>query len=203
MTSKILLFALATLLAAPALAQDKTAAAAPQTAIFAGGCFWCMESEFEDLKGVSDVVSGYAGPETETPPTYETVSTGQSGYVEAVRVTYDPAQVSYAALLDIFWSNVDPFDEAGQFCDKGAQYIAAIYYASRAEESAARDSLRKMEEKYGQKVVTAIEPRAAFYEAEAEHQDYAKRNTVRYNLYKNGCGRPARLKELKKSAKEE
>lgn len=183
--------------------QARLTFAAAETALFAGGCFWCMESEFEDLKGVSDVVSGYAGPETDKPPTYETVSSGQSGYVEAVRVTYDPSQVSYESLLDIFWGNVDPFDEAGQFCDKGAQYIAAIYYASSAEETAARDSLQKVEEKYGQKVVTAIEPRAAFYEAEAEHQDFAKRNAVRYALYKNGCGRPARLEELKKSAKEE
>jgi peptide-methionine (S)-S-oxide reductase len=161
-----------------------------------------MESEFEDLKDVSDVVSGYAGLETQTPPTYESVSTGRSGYVEAVRVTYDPAVVSYESLLEIFWGNVDPFDAEGQFCDKGAQYLAAIYYASPEEERLARESLKKMEEKHGREIVTAIAPREEFYEAEAEHQDYASRNAVRYALYKNGCGRPARLEELKESVEQ-
>ncbi len=173
-----------------------SAYAATERALFAGGCFWCMESEFEDQKGVLDVVSGYAGPKRETPPTYEEVSKGDSGFIEAVSVTYDPAIVSYQQLLDIFWSNVDPFDEEGQFCDKGSQYVAAIFYSSPEEEKLARQSLASIEAKHGKPVATKILFKAPFYDAEEHHQDYAKKNSVRYNLYKNGCGRPARLKEL-------
>jgi peptide-methionine (S)-S-oxide reductase len=176
---------------APAGAATET-----KTATFAGGCFWCMESEFEDKAGVTNVVSGYAGPKSEIAPTYEQVSTGKSDYVEAVMVTYDPAKVSYDALLDIFWSNVDPFDAAGQFCDKGSQYIAAIYYGSLDEKTAAQKSLNAIEQKFGRKVATKIEPAAAFYEAEEYHQDYSKKNKINYKLYKNGCGRDDRLKDL-------
>lgn len=164
-------------------------------AIFAGGCFWCMESEFEDKKGVSDVTSGYAGGEG-PKPTYEQVSRGDSGFLEAVSVTYDPKQVSYQELLDIFWSNVDPFDDEGQFCDKGAQYMAAIFTKSPEEDRLAKASLAAVETKYGKKVATKILPQTTFYEAEDYHQNYSKTNAIKYNLYKNGCGRPARLKEL-------
>ena len=169
---------------------------ASEVATLAGGCFWCMESEYQDLKGVSDVTSGYAGPQRATPPTYEEVGTGESGYVEAVSVTYDPAIVSYQQLLDIFWSNVDPFDDKGQFCDKGSQYVAAIFYGAPEEEKLARESLKKVEEKFGQKVATQIHPAAAFYPAEDYHQDFYKKNPIRYKFYKFNCGRAQRLEEV-------
>ncbi len=174
------------------------ASASAATAIFAGGCFWCMESEFEDKAGITDVVSGYAGG-TGPKPTYEQVSRGDTGYLEAVEVTYDPSKVSYAELLDIFWSNVDPFDDKGQFCDKGAQYVAAIFVNGAQEQKLAETSLSAVEQKYGQKVATQILPRTTFHAAEDYHQNYAKNNALRYNLYKNGCGRPARLQELKEA----
>lgn len=180
------------LMSAQARAQEKSA-------IFAGGCFWCMESEFESAKGVSDVTSGYAGGDGPAP-TYEEVSRGDSGFIEAVKVTYDPAVVSYERLLDIFWSNVDPFDDKGQFCDKGAQYAAAIFTGDDHEKTLAEKSLKQVEEKYGRDVATRILPRGSFYAAEDHHQDYYKKNAVRYKLYKSGCGRDARLKELKRSA---
>lgn len=180
------------------------ARAEEKSAIFAGGCFWCMESEFESEAGVSSVVSGYAGgPKRDAnPPTYEEVSGGQSGFIESVRVTYDPAKVSYQRLLDIFWRNVDPFDEKGQFCDKGSQYAAAVFYGSPEEEKMARESLAKTEKKYGETVATKILPVTTFYEAEAYHQDYYKTNAVRYKLYKKGCGRDARLEELQEKSAE-
>ncbi len=168
-------------------------------AMFAGGCFWCMESEFEDLPGVSDVTSGYAGEgdiKHEKPPTYEEVSRGDSGFLEAVSVSYDPSAVSYKKLLEIFWSNVDPFDEKGQFCDKGSQYVAAIFVKTPEEEKAARASIREIEKKFKRKVATKILPQRAFYEAEDYHQDYATRNTLRYKMYRRGCGRDNRLDEI-------
>lgn len=168
-------------------------------AMFAGGCFWCMESEFEDLPGVSDVTSGYAG-ETDArrtkPPTYEEVSRGNSGFLEAVSVSYDPTVVSYKKLLDIFWGNVDPFDTEGQFCDKGDQYVAAIFVKTPEEEKLARASIARIEKKFKRKVATKILPQRAFYEAEDYHQDYATRNTLRYKMYRKGCGRDARLDEI-------
>ncbi|HEU4837860.1 MAG TPA: peptide-methionine (S)-S-oxide reductase MsrA [Micavibrio sp.] len=169
-------------------------------AMFAGGCFWCMESEFEDLPGVSDVTSGYAGESEgirKKPPTYEEVSRGDSGFLEAVAISYDPTVVPYQKLLDIFWSNVDPFDEEGQFCDKGSQYAAAIFVKTPEEEKLARASIAKIEKKFKRKVATQILPQRAFYEAEDYHQDYATRNTLRYNMYRKGCGRDARLDELR------
>ncbi len=168
-----------------------------ETAIFAGGCFWCMESEFSDLKGVSDVVSGYAGgPKREIPPSYEEVSAGNSGFKEAVEITYDPAIVTYDHLLEIFWRNVDPFDEQGQFCDKGSQYVAAIFYNGDAERLLAEASLKKVEDKFSRSVATQVVPRTTFYAAEDYHQDYYKNNSVRYKLYRNGCGRDNTLEKL-------
>ncbi len=167
------------------------------TAIFAGGCFWCMESEFQDLKGVQDVISGYAGgPERDVPPTYEEVSGGDSGFKEAILVRYNPEHVTYQQLLDIFWSNVDPYDDKGQFCDKGSQYIAAIFYGTDEEEGLARASLKKVEDKFKQKVATQILPKTTFYPAEDHHQDFYKKNETRYKLYKNGCGRAQTLEKI-------
>lgn len=190
---RILLSALALIILStlPSTAQ----AAETKTALFAGGCFWCMESEFQDLKGVSDVISGYAGGEGPAP-TYEQVSSGRTGFKESVSITYDPDVVSYQRLLDIFWRNVDPFDDKGQFCDKGSQYVAAIFYASPEEEALARASLKKVEDKFGQKVATQIIPATTFYPAEDYHQDYFEKSSTRYKLYRNGCGRDRTLEKI-------
>lgn len=172
------------------------AMAATKTAVFAGGCFWCMESEYEGIDGVADVVSGFSGGTAETA-TYEAVSRGDTGHREVVQVTYDPDKVSYGKLLEIFWDNVDPFDDAGQFCDKGAQYAAAIFVQDDAERNAAADSVRRIEEKHGAEVKTAILDARPFYPAEEYHQDYFKKNAERYKRYRTGCGRDDRLKELR------
>lgn len=185
-------------LAGAAFAADKPAM---KTAVFAGGCFWCMESDFEHEKGkVSDVVSGYSGGKTVNPSYYD-VSSGDTGHLESVQVTYDPALISYGQLLDIFWQNVDPFDPNGQFCDKGSQYRAAIFYGSDEEKQLAEASLKKVEEKYGKKVETLILPAATFYPAEEKHQDYSSKQTLSYKMYRNGCGRDAALEKLHEETK--
>lgn len=187
-------------LAAAFMMPNPANAADQKTAIFAGGCFWCMESEFEGQSGVTNVVSGYAGAGEK--PSYEEVSKGGTGFKEAIAVTYDPAKVDYNTLLSIFWSNVDPFDAEGQFCDKGDQYRAAIFYGDATEEKSARASLKTIEKKHGQKVATLIEPKTNFYEAEDYHQDYYKTNSLKYKFYRGRCGRDDRLEELKTSAEE-
>lgn len=173
--------------------------AATKTAVFAGGCFWCMESEYQDIEGVESVVSGFSGGTKETA-TYEAVSRGNTGHREVVQVTYDPTKVPYEKLLGIFWDNVDPFDTEGQFCDKGFQYTAAIFVNDDQERALAEQSVKEIETKAGKKVETAILKAEPFYPAEEYHQDYFKENAVRYKLYRSGCGRDARLEELKSSA---
>lgn len=165
------------------------------TAVFAGGCFWCMHAEFEGTDGVSKVTSGYTGG-TVKNPTYEQVSSGETGHVEAIEVQFDPAKISYEKLLDIFWSNVDPFDPSGQFCDKGSQYAAGIFTLDGEQEKLAAASKEKVEKKYGKKVASFIKPAAEFYAAEDYHQSYYKKNPVRYGMYKAGCGRKAQLEKL-------
>jgi len=193
------LLALVMMLTLGASAQAEQAApetpAATKTAIFAGGCFWCMESDFEDTKGVVKVVSGYTGG-TVPNPTYEQVSTGTTGHLESVQVTYDPAVVSYPQLLTVYWQNIDPFDEEGQFCDKGSQYHAAIFYGSVEEKQLAEESLKKVETKFGKPVATIIKPASAFYPAEEYHQDYHDKNKLHYQMYRQGCGRDARTAEI-------
>lgn len=157
-----------------------------ETALFAGGCFWCMEAEFQEVKGVSGVVSGYTGGERANP-TYEEVSTGTTGHVEAVQVTYDPAQISYERLLDIFWGNVDPTDEKGQFCDKGSQYSAGIFYHTEKEHALAEQSKKQVEAKIRKPVAAFVREAKAFYPAEAYHQDYYKTHAAAYQSYKKGC----------------
>lgn len=165
------------------------------TAIFAGGCFWCMEPPFEKLKGVVSVYSGYTGGRTQNP-TYEQVSAGYTGHYEAVLVTYDPRQITYGALLDVFWRNIDPLDRNGQFCDKGDQYRAAIFYETPAERQLAEQSKANVARTKGWSVATAVLPRAPFYLAESYHQDYSKKNPVRYKFYRFNCGRDTRLEHL-------
>jgi peptide-methionine (S)-S-oxide reductase len=169
-------------------------AAPPMKATFAGGCFWCMEPPFEKLPGVISVVSGYTGGRKPNP-TYDDVSNGTTGHRESVEITYDPAKVTYGQLLDVFWHNIDPVDPFGQFCDKGEQYTAAIFVHDDAQRRLAELSLQNAKKRFG-KVATVILPASRFYRAEEYHQDYYKKNPIRYHIYRSGCGRDARLKEL-------
>ena len=170
--------------------------ASADTAIFAGGCFWCMESDFEKLEGVTDVISGFTGG-TAKNPTYRGDHTG---HYEAVQVSYDPAKVSYQGLLDHYWVNVDPFDAKGQFCDKGHSYLSAIFVANDKERALAEQSRQKVVAQFPDKtVITPILPVATFYPIkgdESHHQDYYKNNPVRYKFYRYSCGRDARLQEI-------
>ncbi len=176
------------------------AAAAPpprtETAILAGGCFWCLEADMEKLPGVIAAESGYTAGRTANP-TYEQVSSGRTGHTEAVRVIYDPAKISYPQLLDYFWRHIDPTVKDRQFCDVGTQYRSGIYYRNEAERHAAeasRDALLKTG-KLAQ-VHTEIAAASIFYPAETYHQDYYKKNPIRYAYYRKGCGRDARIEAL-------
>ncbi len=162
-------------------------------AIFAGGCFWCMEEAYESLPGVEGVISGFSGG-TLANPTYQG---NHRGHYEAVEVTYNPKKTTYQKLLDHYWINIDPFDAAGQFCDKGESYRAAIFAANSNEKTLALDSLKKVQARFpSQTVVTEILPAKKFWPVEAYHQDYYKKNPIRYKFYKTACGRPRRLAEL-------
>lgn len=170
--------------------------AATHTATFAGGCFWCMEPEFKNLDGVSSVVSGYTGGQVKNP-TYEQVSRGGTGHVEAIEITYDPEKIAYAQLLDIFWKNIDPLDEFGQFCDKGSQYRAGIFTHDDEQKKLAEQSKGAMAKQFKKPIATIIAPATVFYPAEDYHQDYYIKNKIRYKMYRMGCGRDARLEELR------
>lgn len=165
------------------------------TAIFAGGCFWCVEEAFEAVPGVEAAVSGYIGGSVANP-TYEQVSAGGTGHTEAVRVTFDPERVGYERLLEVFWHNIDPTVENRQFCDVGSQYRSAIFVRDEAQRAAAEASKKAVEERFGGRVFTEIEAAGPFYEAEAYHQDYYTKNPLRYKFYKWNCGRAQRLEEL-------
>jgi len=180
--------------AAPAMSPESDSSA---TAIFAGGCFWCMETAFEGVEGVSSVISGYTGGHT-VNPTYEEVNTHTTGHVEAVKVTYDPAKISYDQLLDIFWHNVDPTDGGGQFCDRGNTYVSEIFTLNDTQKTLAEASKARAKSwlKMDKPIVTTIRDAAPFYDAEDYHQDYYKKNPEHYRSYRLGCGRDARLKEL-------
>ena len=186
---------LALLLAALCCAAPAHASTAE--AVFAGGCFWCMESELEGVAGVLDVVSGYTGGKVPNP-TYEQVSSGTTGHVEAVRVRYDDSKLGYAQLIEYFWSNIDPVDDAGQFCDKGSQYRAAVFVKTAAERAIAEKTRKEAGQRLREPgiVRTEIREAAPFYAAEAYHQDYYRKNPLRYRMYKQGCGRDARLDEV-------
>ncbi len=180
--------------AGPAQAQAPSGLA---TASFAMGCFWCGEEAFEKVPGVVAVVSGYTDGRTPNP-TYEQVSAGITGHAEAVEVKFDPAKVSYEKLLDVFWLNHDPTTPGRQFCDSGGQYRPAIYWHDEAQKRAAEASKAKYEKlkKFSQPIITPIVKASQFWPAEDYHQDYYKKNPVRYKFYANGCGRYARLEEL-------
>lgn len=166
-------------------------------ATFAGGCFWCMEKPFDELPGVVDTTSGYTGGTVENPSYYQ-VSAGNTGHVEAVQVTYDPSQVNYETLLEVFWHNVDPVDGKGQFCDKGSQYRSVIFYGDEAQQQAAGESKQALEasKKFSKTIATDIQPASKFYPAEDYHQNYYETHPVRYKVYRFGCGRDQRLAQL-------
>ena len=166
-------------------------------ATFAGGCFWCMEHPFDELPGVVSVTSGYTGGQKRNP-TYEEVSAGGTGHAEAVQVVYDPAVVSYRKLLDVFWRNIDPTVKDRQFCDVGAQYRSAVFFHDEEQRRLIDESLRDLEKSkpFKEKIVTQVAPASEFWPAEEYHQHYYKKNPLRYQFYRAGCGRDARLKQL-------
>ncbi|SDZ96757.1 peptide-methionine (S)-S-oxide reductase MsrA [Microbulbifer marinus] len=166
-----------------------------RTAIFAGGCFWCMEPPFDKVDGVLQTTSGYSGGHVKNP-SYEQVSAGGTGHAEVVQVTYDADKVSYAQLLDVFWRNVDPLDKGGQFCDRGDQYRSEIFYGTEEEKALAEASKKRVATKLGKKIATKIKPASTFYPAERYHQNYYQRNPVRYKYYRYRCGRDQRLEEV-------
>jgi len=167
------------------------------TAIFAGGCFWCMEPPYDELAGVSSTTSGYTGG-TVPNPTYEQVGSGRTGHAEVVRVIFDPSRVSYERLLDVFWRNIDPLTANAQFCDRGNMYRSAIFYRGDKQREAALASKLAIVRsgRFREPIVTEIVAASAFYEAEAYHQDYYKKNPIRYKFYRFNCGRDGRLEQL-------
>lgn len=179
------------------VSPSTVASATTAKAYFAGGCFWCMEEAFEKVEGVITVVSGYMGG-TVANPTYEQVSAGQTGHAETVEVTYDPAKVSYQRLLDAFWHNVDPLTPNAQFCDHGSQYRSAVFYGNEEEKRLAEESKSAIEgsKRFAEPIVTQIVMAATFYPAEEYHQDFYKKNPIRYKFYKFNCGRAERLEKL-------
>ncbi len=197
----MLRFALALLLlASPAVAATKTA-------IVAGGCFWCVESDFESVPGVKEVISGYTGGTTANP-TYRQVGSGTTGHYEAAQIIYDPAKVSYAKLMEMFFRSVDPTDAGGQFCDRGPSYRTAIFYGNDEERATAEAAKAKAAKALGQTIVTPIVAAGPFYKAEDYHQNYYKGSDIvltrrgpksqanAYKFYRNACGRDARVREL-------
>jgi peptide-methionine (S)-S-oxide reductase len=165
------------------------------SAVFAGGCFWCVEAAFDPVDGVTETTSGFSGGHVENP-TYKAVSAGGTGHLEVVRVTYDPRRVTYAQLLDVFWRNIDPFDDGGQFCDRGESYRAAIFYGDAAEQQLAEASKAAHAQALGRDIVTRVLPAQPFYPAENYHQNYYRKNPVRYKYYRFSCGRDRRLEAV-------
>lgn len=172
-------------------------AAHAETAVatFAGGCFWCVEADFDKLPGVIETISGYTGGR-EANPTYEQVSAHQTGHVEAVQLRYDPARVSYEKLVDYFWRHVDPLTANGQFCDRGPQYRTVIYFSDEAQRKTILTVKDKLEKRLGKSFVTEVTPASKFYAAEDYHQDYYNKNPLRYRYYRNSCGRDQRVKDV-------
>lgn len=167
-----------------------------ELATFAGGCFWCMVTPFEELPGIVGIVSGYTGGHT-VNPTYQEVCTDTTGHAEAVQITFEPDMFPYEELLELFWRQIDPTDAGGQFCDRGTSYRTAIFYHSEAQRQAAEASKQKLQEsgRFDRPIVTPIVPASEFYPAEEYHQDYHKKNPLRYKMYRRGSGRDDFLKE--------
>ena len=164
-------------------------------AVFAGGCFWCTEADFDKIPGVLSTTSGYTGGKVRNP-TYETVSAGGTGHIEAVRVTYDPAKISYATLAARFIRTIDPLDTGGSFCDRGYGYRSAFFLATAAQRRVVETIKTRTQASLKKPIATLVLPAATFYPAETYHQDYYKKNPIRYRFYRLNCGRDARLKQI-------
>ena len=192
---KYLIFALAALVAAGCAEEPAQASDTPPntnaTLVVAGGCFWCVESDFEKLEAVGDVLAGYAGGQSQSP-TYQ----NHSDHLEVVQIPYDNTQVSYKALVDYLLRHIDPLDAGGQFCDRGHSYTTAIFYSTPEELASAQAAIAEAEEVLGQAVATQIVALDRFWIAEDYHQDYYKKNPLRYKYYRNGCGRDQRVAEV-------
>ncbi len=194
--SRSWILTLALVLAGATAGPAQTARTAPsETAIFAAGCFWCVEEAFDKVAGVTATLSGYTAGRT-TNPTYEQVSSGGTGHTEAVQVTFDPSKVTYDTLLEVFWRNVDAVDGGGQFCDRGSQYRSGIYVQSEQQRERAEASKARIAARLGKPIASEIVTAGPFYAAEAYHQDYYTKNSVRYKFYKWNCGRAQRLEQL-------
>ena len=166
-----------------------------QIATFAGGCFWCVEADFDKVPGVLGTTSGYTGGQVANP-SYEQVSHGGTGHAEAVEIAFDPAKVSYQKLLDVFWHNIDPLAKDRQFCDHGRQYRSAIFYRNDEQRRLAEAAKAEVAKRFKEPIATEIVPAGPFYKAEDYHQDYYSKNPIRYKFYRFNCGRDARLEEL-------
>ena len=167
-------------------------------AYFGVGCFWCMEEAFENKNGVKEVISGYSGGTTENP-TYEDVTYGNTGHFETIEIIYDKSIITFEELVNLFWINIDPFDEQGQFCDKGFSYRSVAFYQNEDQKKIIENSKSEIEKKFNSKVVTYIRDFKKFYKAEENHQDYYEKKFINYLLYKKGCGREKRLNNIWKS----
>lgn len=194
---QIILLSMTAMLGTSTIVWYAQAANSTDTVIFAGGCFWCVESDFDSIPGVVDTVSGYTGGTVENP-TYKVVSAGGSGHLEAVKITYDPDKLSYQKLLDIFWRSVDPTDDGGQFCDRGESYKTAIFVNSPEQRQSAENSKRLIDASGILKdpVVTPVIDATTFYPSEEYHQNYYTKNPVRYKFYRYSCGRDKRVRDL-------
>ena len=167
-------------------------------AYFGGGCFWCMEEAFEKKNGVKEVISGYSGGTTENP-TYDDVTYGNTGHFETIQIIYDKSIITFEELVNLFWINIDPFDEQGQFCDKGFSYRSVAFYQNEDQKKIIENSKSEIERKFNSKVVTYVRDFKKFYKAEENHQDYYEKKFINYLLYKKGCGREKRLNNIWKS----
>ena len=198
---KLLPLLLLSLFITPVIASNQEATTSPvnesETAIFAGGCFWCMEPPFDKLEGVISTTSGYTAGHKENP-TYREVSAGSTGHTEAIQIKYDPVKITYPELLEVFWNNIDPVAVDRQFCDAGSQYRSGIYYLNETQQADAMRSLQEITENkpFDGKIATEILPASTFYPAEDYHQDYYLKNPLRYKYYRYACGRDQRLEEI-------
>lgn len=190
MLSYLSLLGIIGLMMNPAKASTST-----ETAIFSGGCFWCVEEAFNHLPGVLSVTVGYTGGHIPNP-TYEQVSHENTGHKESVQILFDPMKITYDDLLAIYWHNIDPFDGGGQFCDKGDSYKAVIFYTNDEQQEKAEASKKKIEDKFQEPLATEIQPASPFYPAEDYHQHYAEKNPLRYKFYRYTCGRDQRLGQV-------
>ncbi len=186
-----------TWLLAVSVHADTNKTAKLESAILAGGCFWCIEADYEKLEGVVDVVSGYSGGHIKDP-TYKQVSAGNSGHIEVVKITYDADKINYSQILDYFWRHIDPTRDDGQFCDRGSQYRPAIFYQDETQKKLAIESTKHTgaTKPFDQPLKVELIAASTFYPAEEYHQDYYRKNPIRYKFYRFNCGRDARIEQL-------